>query len=75
MKTGRMLIEEIHACEVPPGQCAWWWLGQQGFVVKLGTTVCWLDPYLTPDPSRQVAPLVAAEEVTGAALVLGSSGQ
>ena len=72
MKTGRTLIEEIHASEVPAGHCAWWWLGQQGFVVKLGTTVCWLDAYLTPNPSRQVAPLVAAEEVTGAALVLGS---
>ena len=72
MKTGGILIEDIHACHVPAGHCAWWWLGQHGFVIKLGTTICWLDAYLTPHPSRQVAPLVGAEEVTGATLVLGT---
>ena len=66
MKTGRELIDDIQACEVPPGHCAWWWLGQHGFVVKLGTTICWLDAFLTPHPARQVPPLVAAEEVSGA---------
>ncbi len=72
MKTGKALIDEIDACEVPAGQCALWWLGQHGFVVKLGKVVCYLDPYLTPDPSRQVPPLLKAEEVTNATLVLGT---
>lgn len=72
MKTGKTLIDDIDSYDVSAGQCALWWLGQHGFVVKLGKAVCYLDPYLTPNPLRQVAPLLEAEQITNATLVLGS---
>jgi L-ascorbate metabolism protein UlaG (beta-lactamase superfamily) len=72
MKTRKALIDDVDACEVPAGRCAVWWLGQQGFIVKLGKTTCYFDPYLTGDPSRRVPPLSSAADVTNAVLVLGS---
>ncbi len=72
MKTGQALIADIDACVVDEGNCAFWWLGQHSFVVKLGETVCYLDPFLTPGSSRQVAPLLTPEQLTNASLVLGS---
>ncbi len=72
VKTGQALIDDTNACEVPAGHCALWWLGQHGFIVKLGQAICYLDAYLSPHPSRQVAPLLDASQVTNAMLVLGS---
>ena len=72
MKTGSTLIAEIDACRVPNGECAFWWLGQHSFVVKLGDAVCYLDPFLSAFPGRQVAPLLAPGDVTNATVVLGS---
>ena len=72
MQTGQGLIEDINGCDVAAGQCAFWWLGQHSFVVKLGQTVCYLDPYLTPDASRRVPPLLKPAEVTNATVILGS---
>ena len=72
MKTGKALIDNVDACEVLPGQCAVWWLGQQGFIAKLGKIACYFDPYLARDPSRQVPPLLNAADITNAAIVLGS---
>jgi L-ascorbate metabolism protein UlaG (beta-lactamase superfamily) len=72
MMTGQALIDDTNACEVPPEHCAVWWLGQHGFIVKLGRAICYLDPYLSPHPARQVPPLLAPGQVTNATLVLGS---
>jgi L-ascorbate metabolism protein UlaG (beta-lactamase superfamily) len=72
MLTGRALIEDIEACMVPAGGAAFWWLGQQGFAVKLGQAVCYIDPFLSPLEGRQIPPLLRPQEITNAALVLGS---
>ena len=72
VKTGKALIDDVDTREVPAGQCSLWWLGQHGFIAKLGRTVCYFDPYLTPDPLRRVAPLLKAEEITNASLIFGS---
>lgn len=72
MKTGQALIADIDRCTPAEGQCAFWWLGQQGFVVKLGETVCYLDAFLTPMESRQVPPLLSPRQATHADVVLGS---
>jgi len=72
VKTGHALIEDIDTCSPQRGQCAFWWLGQQGYVIKLGTTVCYVDAYLSPRPSRLVPPLLNPEEVTNADIILGS---
>jgi L-ascorbate 6-phosphate lactonase len=72
MNAGTTLIRDIDTCELEAGQCAFWWLGQHSFVVKLGDTVCYLDPFLSPLPSRTVAPLLAAEDITNASVVIGT---
>jgi len=38
-----------------------WWMGQMGFLMKIGDTVLCIDYYASPDPRRQVRPLVPAE--------------
>ncbi|WP_165234971.1 MBL fold metallo-hydrolase [Aquisphaera insulae] len=72
MTTGRALVAEIGSCRVSDGQGAYWWLGQHGFTLKLGATVCYLDAFLSDFPDRRVPPLIRPEDVTNADLVLGS---
>jgi L-ascorbate metabolism protein UlaG (beta-lactamase superfamily) len=66
------LIADITSTVTAYGKAAFWWLGQLSFVVKLGTTVVYVDPYLAPDPARQTPPLLLPSEVTNAAIVTGS---
>jgi L-ascorbate 6-phosphate lactonase len=47
--TSAALIAQIDSLTVPPGQLALWSLGQAGFVIKGGTTIAYIDPYLS-DP-------------------------
>lgn len=72
MKTGKDLVAEINDCRLQKGQCAFWWLGQHSFIVKMGNSVCYLDPFLSDHPDRQIKPLLKPEEVTNATVVLGS---
>lgn len=72
MQTGSSLIADIDACVVPPKHAALWWLGQHGFVVKLSQQVCYIDCFLSSWPGRQVPPLLQAEQINNADLVLGS---
>lgn len=41
------LIARIEQLVVPPGQLAVWSLGQSGFVIKGGSTIAYIDPYLS----------------------------
>jgi L-ascorbate metabolism protein UlaG (beta-lactamase superfamily) len=72
MLTGKALIDDIDRTEPADGELAFWWLGQHGFVLKLGGAVLYLDPYLSDSPSRTVRPLLAPEDVTHADVVTGS---
>jgi L-ascorbate metabolism protein UlaG (beta-lactamase superfamily) len=72
MLTGRALIDDIDTCALSAGQGAFWWLGQHGFAVKLGKTVCYLDAFLSPIDGRLIPPLLQASEITNADLVFGS---
>jgi L-ascorbate metabolism protein UlaG (beta-lactamase superfamily) len=72
MLTGSSLIQEINTCPVPPNHGAFWWLGQQSFIVKLGSDILYLDPFLTPLKSRNTPPLLRPDELTNATLILGS---
>jgi L-ascorbate metabolism protein UlaG (beta-lactamase superfamily) len=47
--TSAALIAQIDSLTVPHGQLALWSLGQAGFVIKGGTTIVYIDPYLS-DP-------------------------
>ncbi len=55
-----------------PGHCLLCHLGQHSFIVKLGTVVIYLDPFLTRLPGRLVPPLFRPEDATNAAIVTGS---
>lgn len=72
MLTGSALIADINACALPPGQAGLWWCGQQSWILKLGTDVLYLDPFLTPLASRLVPPLLAPADINNARVVTGS---
>lgn len=72
MLTGHALIADINACTPAARQAGLWWCGQQSWILKLGSDVLYLDPFLTPLASRLVPPLLAPAEITNARLVTGS---
>jgi L-ascorbate 6-phosphate lactonase len=72
MQAGVDLIEDVDDCHLSGGMLAFWRLGQQGYIVKLGGCVLYLDPYLSPSPDRLVEPVLTPGDVTNADLVLGS---
>lgn len=47
MTDRQALIQQIQHLVVPPGSLALWGLGQSGFVIKGGSTIVCIDPYLT----------------------------
>ncbi len=70
--TGEALMADMAACRVQQGECAFWWLGQHSFAIKLGEALVLADPFLSPMEGRRVAPLLKPEQTRGVALVLGS---
>ncbi|MFZ2654866.1 MAG: MBL fold metallo-hydrolase [Victivallales bacterium] len=70
--TGQNIISEINNVVLNSGQAALCWLGQHSFVLKLGKTVIYIDPYLSPDKSRNFPPPIKAEELTNADIITGS---
>ncbi len=46
------LIAQIEALAVPHGQLALWSLGQAGFAIKGGSTIAYIDPYLSDSISE-----------------------
>ena len=72
MKKGLELIEEIDSCVLEKGNSAFWWLGQMGYIVKLGEVVIYLDAFLSDYPGRNISPLIKAEEVINADFIFGS---
>ena len=72
MLMGKDLINDINSCDVSAGELAIWWLGQHSFIVKAGSTVIYLDPFLTPMKTRRVAPLLAPADVANATIICGS---
>jgi len=70
--TNEALVQDIDACKVPRGGCAYWWLGQHSFALKLGGHVLYLDPFLSPHPRRNVPPLLRPQDLAHAELVFGT---
>jgi len=66
------LLRDINGTKLVHGKAAFWWLGQLGFVVKLGSTIVYLDPYLARNPGRRTRPLLWPEEATNATICTGS---
>ncbi|HZJ58212.1 MAG TPA: MBL fold metallo-hydrolase [Clostridia bacterium] len=55
------LVKEIR--EFNRGDVACWWLGQMGFVFKLGNKTLYIDAFLTDLKGRNIKPLISPEEV------------
>ncbi len=72
MKQGIQLIQEINTCVIPTGTAAFWWLGQLGYVVKLGTVTIYLDPFLSDWADRKIPSLLQPAEITNADFIIGS---
>lgn len=72
MQTGKAIIESVRATSPRDGECALWWLGQAGFIIKLGTTVIGIDMFLSPHPRRQIPALLAPADLADTDLVLGT---
>jgi L-ascorbate 6-phosphate lactonase len=66
------LIADVNACALSEREYAFWWLGQQGFILKMGTKVIYIDPFLSGLPDRLIPSLLDPAEVTNADLILGS---
>lgn len=63
----KSLAEQIAALHVPYGQLALWSLGQSGFMIKGGTTLACIDPFLSvgrPGLQRRV-PIVLEPDAFG----------
>ncbi|HCE46831.1 MAG TPA: MBL fold metallo-hydrolase [Lentisphaeria bacterium] len=70
--TGKNIVNEINNVTLKSGQAALCWLGQHSYVLKLGKTVVYIDPYLSPDKSRNFPPPILADELTNADIITGS---
>jgi L-ascorbate 6-phosphate lactonase len=67
VKRGIELFSEVRACE---DEAAFWWLGQATFIVKLGTAVALVDPFLSRMEGRRVPPLFSAKDAGGIVTVV-----
>ena len=65
-------MQAIIDTKVEKGTVAMWWLGQMGLIVKSASTMIAIDYYATPMPTRQVAPPIPADELTGVDAFLGT---
>lgn len=72
MLTNAELVREIRDTKLPYGQCAFWWLGQMGFALKMGDTMILMDPFITDMLDRLVKCPLRLEDVAEFDLILGS---
>lgn len=72
MKTGKELIFEIDNYESKKDEIMFWWIGQHGFIIKFGSKVVYIDPYLSNKLDRKYPSLLKAEEINNADLIIGS---
>jgi L-ascorbate metabolism protein UlaG (beta-lactamase superfamily) len=72
MLTGQDLIKDVDSTTLSAGECAFWWMGQLSYILKLGDAVLYLDPFLSPSKARTTPPLLKPEEVTNASVIAGT---
>jgi L-ascorbate metabolism protein UlaG (beta-lactamase superfamily) len=72
MLTGRNLIQDVDSTTLSAGECAFWWMGQLSYILKVAGAVLYLDPYLSPSKARITPPLLKPEEVTNASVIAGT---
>lgn len=75
MKENSPILHQITHLVVPPGQLALWSLGQAGFVIKGGSVVVCIDPYLSNaiaeqnGPARRFPPPIDPAKLTNVRIV------
>ena len=72
MKTGKALVGDVDEYGLKKGECAVWWLGQHGFIVKLGGKNLYFDIFLSPLKGRRIKPLLKPGDITNADFIFGS---
>jgi len=72
VRSHAVLLQSIDDTPAPPGSLAFWWLGQQTFIVKAGGVRLFFDPYLAENPRRNKPPLLTPEECSEFDLVFCS---
>lgn len=72
MKTGLELIKDMNECSVKYKEFAFWWLGQMGYGIKIGSTIIYIDAYLDNNSRRSIPPLLKPSEVTNADIIIGT---
>ena len=65
-------LKLVQQTETQPGTAAAWWMGQMGFWIRMGRTLLSIDYYAAERDDRQIPPPVAAGNVTGIDLFLGT---
>ncbi|MBN1808637.1 MAG: MBL fold metallo-hydrolase [Planctomycetes bacterium] len=66
---GKALVADVDAAGAGP---SFWWLGQQGFIVRAAGTVMYMDAYLADNAARREPPLLVPADVTNAHIVFGT---
>lgn len=66
------LIAAIQQASPADDELMIWGLGQQGFAVRIGARILWLDPFLSEFPGRLIPPPIRPEEVVCGDLIFGS---
>ena len=73
MKTGRALMDEVLNTRPAPGEVCFWWLGQLGYLIRLGDVTLMIDAFLDADRSERLQPaLLAPEDMRNIDYVLGT---
>ena len=72
MKTGRALMDEVLNTRPAHGEVCFWWLGQLGYLIRLGDLTIMIDGFLTENDVRLQRSMIKPEELRGIDYILGT---
>ena len=73
MKTGSALMDEVLSTHPAPGEVYFWWLGQLGYMIRLGEVTMMIDGFLDEDRNDRIQPsVIKPEELRNVDYVIGT---
>ena len=73
MKQGRALMDEVLNCRPGEGEIFFWWLGQLGYLIRLGKLTLMIDAFLDADrPERLQPAMLQPEDMRDIDYILGT---
>ncbi|MBQ8963820.1 MAG: MBL fold metallo-hydrolase [Clostridia bacterium] len=72
MKTGRALMGEVLSTHPGEGEIYFWWLGQLGYLIRLGELTLMIDGFLTENDVRLQPSMIRPEELRDVDYILGT---